>query len=135
MLSYMVSLCSADPPTDTEIVATDLAVENYPLVLECRSISQSHPSDHGLPMQIDWSHSLLGSRARKDGVSLVISSVRREDSGFTFQCRASDGLGVWSNTSQQYVIKAECEYKVYECDLYAFESELSFMCKSYMYVY
>ncbi|XP_076438502.1 neural cell adhesion molecule 2-like [Babylonia areolata] len=109
-------------PKDVEVVASSPPVEGEDLVLECSATSTSLPSDHGQPLQVQWLDSaggLLSSGAQEkesvQGAVLTVHSVQRGDLHLQYSCRASDGLEVWSDTSDPYDLVPE--YGPKESDL------------------
>lgn len=107
-------LVVVDKPTNPAVQASTAAVENQDLTLKCVANSTSHPLDHGLPLQVQWFDSndrMLTEAAEEKvmvaGESLVVRSVRREDKGLRYSCRAQHGLDLWSERSAPYSLIPE----------------------------
>ncbi|KAK7467741.1 hypothetical protein BaRGS_00037016, partial [Batillaria attramentaria] len=102
-----------DRPEEATVTATEAAVVGQDLQLECVAESTSLPTDHGLPLLVQWYDSsgleVTGreDKVQVDGPHLLVRSIERHDEGLHFSCRAADGLDMWSANSEPYTLQPE----------------------------
>lgn len=113
-MNYFIELpfyTCIDRPVGAKVVPLSPAVVGTNLNLECQANSTSLPVDHQLPLIVEWRHEVKNQdKVKAEGARLLIHSVTLLDKELSYVCRASDGLDLWSNYSEPYILHPECKY-------------------------